>query len=157
MIRYALCCDEDHEFEAWFPGSDAYDLQAAKGLVECPVCGTTKVAKQIMAPAVSSSTRRKGVNEPAAPAAPPPAPPDGSSAKTFHEFAAKVRAHIRATHVYVGEKFAEEARAMHEGEKNEAAIYGEATPTEAASLREDGVPVAPLPPPFAPVPPKKAN
>jgi hypothetical protein len=154
MIRYALRCDEDHEFEAWFPGSDAYDLQAAKGLVECPVCGTTKVAKQVMAPAVSMTTRGKGGREP------PRLPaerPTHATPKDFHEFAAKVRAHIRATHVYVGEKFAEEARAMHEGEKNEAAIYGEATPTEAASLREDGVPVAPLPPPFAPTPPKKAN
>jgi hypothetical protein len=141
MIRYALVCEEEHEFEAWFPSSDSYDDQVAKGLVECPTCASKTVRKQIMTPAVSASTREKGVNTP----------------KTFEEFAAKVRTHIRNTHVYVGDKFAEEARAMHEGTKEEAAIYGEATPAEAEALREEGVPVAPLPPPFAPTPPKKAN
>jgi hypothetical protein len=153
MIRYALHCGDGHEFEAWFAGSDAFDAQRAGGLVECPVCGTTEVAKQIMAPAVSASTREKGGREPSR----PPASTAPASPKEFHAFAAKVRAHIRSTHVYVGERFAAEARAMHGGEKDEAAIYGEATPAEAEALREDGVPVAPLPPPFAPVPPKKAH
>jgi hypothetical protein len=141
MIRYALACDQDHEFEAWFPSSDSYDKQAAKGLVECPVCASTTVRKQIMAPAVSAATRDKGVNTP----------------KRFEEFAGKVREHIRKTHVYVGDKFAQEARAMHDGTKDEAPIYGEATPAEAEALRDEGVPVAPLPPPFAPTPPKKVN
>lgn len=144
MIRYALACDDDHGFEAWFPSSDSYDDQVAKGLVDCPVCGSTAVRKQIMSPAVSASTRMKGVNE-------------GGAPKTMEEFAAKVRAHIRNTHVYVGDKFAEEARAMHEGAKPEGPIYGEATPAEAEALRDEGVPVAPLPPPFAPAPPKKIN
>jgi hypothetical protein len=156
MIRYALRCGEGHEFEAWFAGSDAYDAQAERGLVECPVCGTTEIAKQIMAPAVSMTTREKGARPGPAPSHPAPEATSPGS-KEFHEFAAKVRAHIRSTHVYVGEKFAAEARAMHEGEKDEAAIYGEATPAEAEALRDEGVPVAPLPPPFAPVPPKKAH
>jgi hypothetical protein len=143
MIRYGLVCDREHEFEAWFPSSDGYDQQAAAGFVECPTCGSQKIQKQIMAPAVSGSTREKNK---------PDAPP-----KDFHEFAAKVRSHIKKTHVYVGDKFAAEARAMHDGTKNEAPIYGEATPAEAEALRDDGVPVAPLPPPFAPIPPKKAN
>lgn len=143
MIRYALVCDQEHEFEAWFASSDAYDSQAAAGYVECPMCGSHEVKKQIMAPHVSMATRRKGE---------PDAPP-----KDFHELAAKVREHIRKTHVYVGDRFAAEARAMHEGAKDEAPIYGEATLAEAEALREDGVPVAPLPPPFAPTPPKKVN
>jgi hypothetical protein len=149
MIRYALVCESEHEFEAWFASSDAYDSQAAAGFVECPMCGSQKVKKQIMAPHVALSTREKGTTrEKGKPDAPP---------KDFHEMAAKVRDHIRETHVYVGDKFAAEARAMHEGIKDEAPIYGEATPAEAEKLREDGVPVAPLPPPFAPTPPKKVN
>ena len=142
MIRYALQCEAEHGFEAWFAGSDAYDSQVAAGLVECPVCGSTAVTKQIMAPAVSSKTRAKGA-EPAA--------------KDLHAFAAKVRRHIAETHVYVGDSFAAEARAMHDGDKPEGAIYGEATPAEAAALREDGIPAAALPPGFAPTPPKKVN
>ncbi len=154
MIRYALLCEEAHEFEAWFASSDAYDSQAAAGLVECPVCGSLDVRKQIMSPAVSASTREKGH------APPSPGRPGGEgrgSTKDFEALAAKVRAHIRRTHVYVGDKFAAEARAMHEGTKDEAPIYGEATPAEARKLHEDGVPVAPLPDAFAPTPSKKAN
>jgi hypothetical protein len=138
MIRYALICDHEHAFEAWFAGSDAYDSQAAAGLVECPVCGSAKVAKQIMAPAVSSKTRETGGQD-------------------FHALAAKVRRHIRDTHVYVGDKFAEEARSMHTGEKPEGPIYGEATPAEAAALKDEGVPAAPLHPLLTPTPPKKVN
>ena len=149
MIRYALRCDHDHGFEAWFANSDAYDSQAAAGLVECPLCGSTTVTKQIMAPHVSSATRAKDAGEAAAPAQPKP--------KDAHEVAAAVRRHIRDTHVYVGDAFANEARAMHDGEKPEGAIYGEATPAEAKALRDDGVPVAPLPAAFAPTPPKKVN
>jgi len=129
MIRYALICDGAHEFEAWFAGSDAFDEQVKAGLVECPVCGSTGVVKQIMAPAISAKTRAKG-----------------DMGVKFAEMAAKVRNHIRDTHVYVGDKFADEARAMHAGEKDEAPIYGEATREEAEALRDDGVPAAPLPP-----------
>ena len=53
MIRYALACNHDHPFEAWFGSSSDYDDQAARGLVECPFCGSHAVSKQIMAPAVA--------------------------------------------------------------------------------------------------------
>ena len=62
MIRYALQCEHDHGFEAWFGTSADYDEQAAKGLVECPVCGSHAVRKQIMAPAVAGV--RKAAPEP---------------------------------------------------------------------------------------------
>ena len=55
MIRYALACDGGHPFEAWFGSSSDYDDQAARGLVECPFCGSHGVAKQIMAPAVAGT------------------------------------------------------------------------------------------------------
>ena len=45
MIRYALSCDHDHGFEAWFASSSDYDDQAERGLVECPFCGSTAVRK----------------------------------------------------------------------------------------------------------------
>jgi hypothetical protein len=198
MIRYALSCDEGHPFEAWFASSDAYDAQSAARLVECPMCGSMKVRKQIMAPHVASSTRRRGEGESgrrgtesastdagseASSAATdasegshggsedqPPGRSHGSShdqsggrqglslsPSEFAELAAKVRAHIRQTHAYVGEKFAEEARAMHAGQKDEKPIFGEATLAEARALQEEGVPVAALPEEFAPVVGKKVN
>ena len=45
---------------------------------------------------------------------------------------------------WVGDRFAETARAMHLGEIAESAVHGEATRDEAKSLIEDGVPIAPL-------------
>lgn len=145
MIRYALQCEAGHTFEAWFADSDAYDAQAAKGLVECPHCGSTQVRKQIMAPAVASGGDAASKTQ------------GGTPAQAFAEFAAKVRTRIAETHDYVGEKFADEARAMHDGEQESRPIYGEASAEEARALREDGAPVAAIPKAFAPTPPKKIN
>tara|TARA_R110002096_G_scaffold336865_2_gene530143 strand:+ start:783 stop:1205 length:423 start_codon:yes stop_codon:yes gene_type:complete len=140
MIRYALKCASDHEFEAWFRNSATYDEQADAGLIECPVCGDTQVRKAIMAPSVATSKQR------------------GATSQTMMlELAGKVRAHIRDKFNYVGDKFATEARAMHDGDKPHRDIYGETTPQESKALIEDGVPCAPLPPALTPVPDKKLN
>lgn len=144
MIRYALTCDHAHDFEAWFASSSDYDDQAARGLVECPFCGSRQVEKQIMAPAVAG-TRKSA--------------PDGEAAAKMQammsQAARQVRAHVEANFDYVGDAFAREARDIHEGRSEKREIYGEATPADVKKLRDDGVPVAPLPP--APIDPSKAN
>jgi len=134
MIKYALTCDREHAFEGWFGSSSDYDEQAGRGLVECPVCGSKAVRKQIMAPAVAG-TKTRG--------APDVAPQMRSM---MMEAMGKVRAHVEQNFDYVGDTFAREARDIHEGRSEERGIYGEATPTEVKKLAEDGVPVAPLPP-----------
>jgi hypothetical protein len=65
----------------------------------------------------------------------------------------QLRRHVEDNFDYVGDAFAREARAIHEGRSEDRAIYGEASPTEVKALVEDGVPVAPLPP----APPKKTE
>ena len=57
MIRYALICEHAHEFEGWFGSSADFDDQQARGLLECPLCASQAVRKQIMAPAVSGTKR----------------------------------------------------------------------------------------------------
>lgn len=141
MIRYALACSLGHEFEAWFSSAADFDQQNQKQLVSCPLCEDTQIVKQIMAPALKGTKRKSGPSE----------------AQVFAAFAGKVREKIRSTHDYVGDKFADEAMAMHHGEKDEKPIYGETTPEQAKALKEEGVPAAPLPPAFAPTPPKKLN
>ena len=141
MIRYALVCDHDHEFEGWFGASSDFDAQQAKGLVECPVCTSRGVRKQIMAPAVAG-TKRRGIE----------APPAGAR-EMMMEAMGKVRRHVEEHFDDVGDSFAKEARAIHEGKSEERGIYGQATPLEVKKLVEDGVPVAPLPP----EPPKKSE
>ncbi|QGZ95074.1 DUF1178 family protein [Terricaulis silvestris] len=141
MIKYDLKCDNGDEFEAWFGSIADYDKQADAGLVECPHCGSKHVTKAPMAPAVRTSRKQEARKDRAVAMA----------------MAAKVREHIKDNFDYVGDKFADEARKMHEGESEERAIWGEATPEEVRALEEDGVPASPLPPELAPVQPKKLN
>jgi hypothetical protein len=144
MIRYALRCDADHGFEAWFGSSSDYDDQAARGLVECPWCGSHGVSKQIMAPAVTGTRRSSPVPEIAA-----------KMQSLMMEAAREVRSHVEQNFDYVGDTFAREARAIHEGATERREIYGEATPAEVKALKADGIPCAALPP--APPDPAKIN
>ena len=147
MIRYALLCEHDHPFEAWFGSSGDYDDQAARGLVECPFCASRAVRKQIMAPAVAGTRRADS-----------PSPEMAAQMRTMMmEAAGKVRAHVEANFDYVGDTFAREARAIHEGRSEERGIYGEANPKEVKALVEDGVKVAPLPPAATPKPKAQLN
>jgi hypothetical protein len=141
MIRYALICDHDHEFEGWFGASADFDDQQARGLVECPVCASKTVRKAIMAPAVAG-TKRKGDD----------ANPAQAQAMMM-EAMGRIRRHVEDNFDDVGDAFASEARAIHEGRSEDRGIYGQATPTEVRKLVEDGVPVAPMPP----EPPKKTE
>jgi len=144
MIRYALACDHDHPFEAWFGSSSDYDDQAARGLVECPFCGSHAVSKQIMAPAVAGTKRNA------------PTPEAAAKMRTMMlEAAREVRAHVEQNFDYVGDSFAREARAIHEGRTEKREIYGEASPAEVKKLKDDGVPCSPLP--AAPPDPAKVN
>ncbi len=133
MIRYALACEHDHEFEGWFGASADFDDQQSRGLLDCPVCGSKSVRKQIMAPAVAGTKRST-----------PDLPPQAR--QMMMEALGQVRRHVEENFDYVGDGFAAEARAIHEGRSEDRGIYGEATPAQVKKLAEDGVPVAPLPP-----------
>jgi hypothetical protein len=141
MIRYALLCDREHEFEGWFGASADFDDQQARGLIECPVCATKAVRKAIMAPAVAGAKRRTQDQSPA------------ETQAMMMEAMSRIRRHVEENFDDVGDAFASEARAIHEGRSEDRGIYGQATPTEVRDLVEDGVPVAPMPP----EPPKKAK
>lgn len=134
MIRFHLRCDQDHEFESWFQSGAAFDKLVAGGMVNCTSCGSSKISKSIMAPAVSTSS------EIVAP-------------KPTENAIAALREKVETNSDYVGTSFAKEARDMHDGVVPERPIYGEANLNEARKLVNDGIPVVPLP--F--VPRKKTN
>ncbi len=158
MIRYSLRCEHDHTFESWFQDSAAYGSQVRRKLVSCPVCGSAKVEKAIMAPRIVSKKTRER-QEPV----PVPAPKEAAPAEAPHtpapastplmmaqerELRAKLkelRDHIVKNADNVGEKFPNEARKMHYGEIEHRPIYGEASPEEARALIDEGVEVSPLP------------
>ena len=130
MIVFDLRCQAGGEgFEAWFHSNADYERQASAGLVECPFCGSTKVEKAPMAPAVP----RKG------------------SANPLARLAAAQTELLKSSE-WVGDKFAETARAMHNGERDPAPVYGQASLQDAKSLIEDGVAITPLPLPVVPPP-----
>jgi hypothetical protein len=155
MIRYALRCERRHDFESWFASSAAYDKQAKRKLIACPICGSTKVEKAIMAPSLARADRPIDV-----PRAATPAPPeDKTSAADIKAPVAMISPHERELRTKlkelreqltrnaenVGRKFPEQARKMHYGEIEHRSIYGEASPQEAKELHEEGVEFHPLP------------
>jgi hypothetical protein len=149
MIRYTLRCEQDHSFESWFQSSAAFDSQAKRKLVTCPVCGSAKVEKAIMAPRIVS---RKGRDKAPVPVEAPAESPASESTSLMlaqeRELRAKIkelRDHIVKNADNVGERFPNEARAMHYGDKEHRPIYGEASPEEARALIDEGVEVSPLP------------
>jgi hypothetical protein len=147
MIRYALSCEAGHAFESWFPSSDSFDDQVARGLVACPVCASPKVAKQLMAPALGRRSEAPSLPAPAeAPAAPEPVRLMSEPERQVRAMLKALHEHVARTSDNVGPRFADEARKMHYGETEQRAIHGEASLAEASALLEEGIAVQPLPP-----------
>ncbi|HEX2803783.1 MAG TPA: DUF1178 family protein [Sphingomicrobium sp.] len=135
MIVFDLRCQDSGDiFEAWFRSTADYDQQSARGLVQCPVCRSTSIAKAPMAPRV----RAKSAGE----------------TLPLAQLAA-LQAKMLEKSEWVGDRFADEARSIHLGESDVRAVHGSATAAEAKSLIDDGVPVAPLPLPL--LPPNQVN
>jgi hypothetical protein len=141
VIIFDLKCSANaHVFEAWFGSGEDYEAQRANGLVSCPVCGSAEVEKAPMAPAVGA----KG-NQADGPA----------QVKAVLGAMAEAQKKMLETSEHVGARFPDEARAIHLGEAEARAIHGQATPEQADELRDEGIPVAPLP--FPVIPPESEN
>ncbi|MBV7260252.1 DUF1178 family protein [Erythrobacter crassostreae] len=158
MIVYDLHCEHGHRFEGWFGSSTDFEDQQSGGLISCPECGSEQIGKALMAPAVPVKTNTKNdVPVPSVPASAKPVSNQPIPAEVEKAMQALARAQEKALQksTWVGEKFVEQSREMHYGERDEAPIHGQATLEEAKSLVDEGVQVAPLPFPVAP--PDKLN
>ncbi len=164
MIIFDLICAEgQHRFEGWFGSSKDYAEQQARGLLDCPVCGSKKIAKAAMAPNLG----RKGNQEPAAamPTEDRPEPqaakPVGSKVAVPAEYKdmigklVKAQEQMLANSEWVGDKFADRARDIHYGDADEKPIHGTASQEEVADLAEEGIAAIPLPLPV--LPPESKN
>lgn len=144
MIRYSLVCEAGHGFESWFPSSDSFDAQVARGLVTCPVCDTASVSKALMVPSIARTDRDR------APVPPPvraeaPVALIAEPERQIRAMLKALREHVVASAEHVGARFPEEARKIHYGEAEGRSIYGEASPAEARALIEEGIEVAAIP------------
>jgi hypothetical protein len=155
VIKYQLICDKDHDFEGWFQSGEAFDTQKKRGFVECPICGSNKVDRAIMAPAVARTDRdgvsfpllEQDMKEPAEWVAPEPEPPVLSDRMLeLREKLAELRDELIKNAEDVGGNFAEEARRIHFGETEKRQIYGHTSLDEVQELLEEGIGVLPLPP-----------
>ena len=131
MIKYNLKCENNHNFDAWFSDSSNFEEQNKKNLIFCPKCNSTKIEKNIMAPNIGSK-KQSYTNA-------------LKTEKNYEKIIRNVRKHVEKNFEYVGDKFADEARAIHYGEKEEREIYGETSVEEAVDLIEEGVNVSPIP------------
>ncbi|ROT95245.1 DUF1178 family protein [Altererythrobacter sp. FM1] len=158
MIVFDLHCANGHRFEGWFGSSSDFTDQQECGLVICPECDTSDVAKAPMAPAVpAKSNQRSEIRQSSdmsdnsdverAPVKTGPLPPEVEKAMVA---LAQAQAEALKQSTWVGDRFAEESRAMHYGERDQAPIHGQASREEAESLMEEGIALAPLPFPVAP-------
>ena len=133
MIVFDLKCFDGHVFEAWFPDGAAFEAQRKRRQIACPSCAGTAITKAPMAPRIATKKEaHKAVARPRDPA-------------QLMRTLAEMRRRVEENCDYVGEQFPEEARRIHYGEVEERGIYGEATPDEARSLDEEGVPIQRLP------------
>ena len=140
MIHYNLQCGQAHEFDGWFASAVAFDKQAAKGLVECPVCGGVDVQRGLMAPAVPRKGNAQALEPAKSVAVTPERMPDHMRVALQ-----RLRAEVERSCDYVGPNFAEDARRMHDGDLPARPIYGETTPEQAEALADDGIAVARIP------------
>ena len=153
MMHYQLLCAARHEFDGWFKDSGAFDRQAKRGLVECPVCGDNRVERAMMAPRLTgraSMPQLQAEAQPIAAQTPPtvavaaPAPNARMPAQ-LRVMLQRLRAEVEKSCDYVGPAFADEARRIHRGDVKKRSIYGETTPEQAESLVDEGIEVGAIP------------
>jgi hypothetical protein len=140
MIVFDLrCTSEGHVFEAWFGSTEDYEAQRERGLVACPLCGDLEIGKAVMAPRVGAKGNK---------AQDPKTVPLSSDAEGMKRVVATMAAAQKKAlegSEHVGDRFADEARAIHLGEADARSIHGKATRAQTESLLADGIEVAPLP------------
>lgn len=148
MIHYQLVCTNGHSFDGWFRDSAGFERQAASGLVACPDCATTSVSRALMAPAIRKSTAvvdQTGRADPVVAPVPVPQVAGIGLPDQVRAVLQRLRAEVERTCEHVGDRFAEEARAIHNGTAAARGIYGESTPEQAEALAEEGIEVTRIP------------
>lgn len=142
MKVYNLCCAQQHVFEGWFASEDDFQSQQDRGLLTCPLCSDACIQKRPTAPRLNLSgacqpmesqtlpeeVARGGIDEPQLQAA---------LMRAMRDVVSRTED--------VGERFADQARAMHQGDMAPKPIRGRATVEQTRELLDDGVPILPLP------------
>jgi hypothetical protein len=132
MIAYDLKCEQDHVFEGWFESSTAFEEQNAKGLVSCPVCGSTSITKALSTFGISRHRDQGPERHPL-------------TTEEVHQF-------IADNFEDVGTEFAKEALKMHYDVTENRNIRGVSTEQEEKMLAEEGISFFKFPLPASTIP-----
>ena len=141
-----LQCEQGHSFEGWFASENDFSAQKAGGLLTCPMCGDAQIHKLLSAPRLNlSGAQAPSESAPSeAPQAVAPSHNLPAPLALQARFLQAVR-EVMANTEDVGERFADQARAMHHGDIEQRSIRGQTTPDVAMELIEEGIAVMPLP------------
>lgn len=152
MKVFNLKCVHGHAFEGWFKSHLAFEEQQAQGLLTCPFCDSNDIEKTLSAPRLNLSSAGEPMDaelptmaDAAASrgqAAVMTSPPGGAPALAA---ALKMVRDMLAQSEDVGDRFAEEARAMHANELPARPIHGQTSLETAQELAEEGIPVVAIP------------
>lgn len=141
MIKYALICECDAEFEGWFPSSTEFDRQRKNGLVMCPMCDSTKVAKAVMAPNIGKkSTSRKNKKSKVVDSTNSVqyASSDIMMARQAKTVLRKINKYVQKNFENVGKKFYKEVKKAEAGKRDEK-FYGTPSNEEVNKMLDEGI------------------
>lgn len=154
MKVFDLHCYNGHSFEGWFTSQADWQNQRERGLLRCPVCDSAHIQRRPSAarlPRKSNSAKaQEGVQaqnkKPIKTNTSPPTQEAPSPAlQAAHAQWLQAARELVRNSEDVGDRFAQEARRMHQGEAPARAIRGRSTPEQTMQLLEEGIPVLPLP------------
>jgi hypothetical protein len=123
VIIYDLKCEKRHKFEGWFNDRSAYEAQKAGDLLTCPICGSSKVEMVPSTISILGKETDAGKSKEITPL---------KAVQIFQEF-------LNKNFDDVGEKFAEVALKIQNGEEERRNIKGTTTNEEEEQLKEAGV------------------
>tara|TARA_E500000178_G_scaffold183349_1_gene181762 strand:+ start:1991 stop:2422 length:432 start_codon:yes stop_codon:yes gene_type:complete len=130
MIKYNLRCKKCNlNFDSWFASSEEYDKLKKKKLINCHICGSLKVEKNLMAPKLMSKNPVHRNDE-----------KDLLKYQKIKKTIDKYQKFIKNNFDYVGENFAYEARSIHyNNKKRNKGIYGKASKEDLKELKDEGI------------------
>ena len=129
MIKYNLICERcDNSFNSWFASSKEYEKLKKKNLIDCHLCNSFQVKKNLMSPNILNSKKEKL---------------EIIENNKYLKIKKKIKEYqkvIKKNFKYVGKNFVYEARSIHhENKKTLKGIYGNASAEEVKELKDEGI------------------
>ena len=135
MIKYRLICkDCENTFDSWFASSKEYERLKKKNFLNCHICDSLNVEKNLMSPSVLMTKSDFKTNN------------QIKKYKDTKKMMLKYQEFIKKNFDYVGKDFAYEARSVHyKNKKTLKGIYGTATKKVIKELKEEGIEAVKIP------------